>query len=81
MSLSRKSRAYLYGTVAPVLIGAASLASTEAFGACQGPGAPTTTQTKCVTAIPLPKPLQSYDISWVNPQPSPHFELSMPDNT
>jgi hypothetical protein len=80
MSLSRKSRAYLYGTVAPVLIGAASLASTEAFGACQGPGAPTTTQTKCVTAIPLPKPLQSYDISWVNPQRAEYYLADRSNN-
>jgi hypothetical protein len=35
---------------------------------CQGPGAPTTTQTKCLTAIAIPgNPLRSFDISWVNP--------------
>jgi len=34
---------------------------------CQGPGAPTTTQTKCLTAIVIPgNPLQSFDISWVD---------------
>src|SRR5438477_13032855 len=64
MAPNKKLRAYLYGSVAPVLFGAVSLASTGAFAACNGPGAPSTTQTKCVTAIRLPKPLQSYDISW-----------------
>jgi DNA-binding beta-propeller fold protein YncE len=40
---------------------------------CKGPGAPTTTQTKCLTAIALGtpsdpgKPLRSFDISWVDP--------------
>jgi hypothetical protein len=80
MSLSKKLRAYLYGTVAPVLFGAASLASTGAFAACQGPGAPTTTQTKCVTAILLPVPLQSYDISWVNPQRAEYYLADRSNN-
>src|ERR1700730_6410830 len=35
---------------------------------CQGPGAPSTTQTKCVTAIAIPGiQLKSFDISFVNP--------------
>src|ERR1700737_3115373 len=41
---------------------------------CQGPGAPTTTQTQCVTAILIPgNPLQSFDISWVNPERGEYF--------
>src|ERR1700676_2495388 len=41
---------------------------------CQGPGAPTTTQTKCVTAILIPgNPLQSFDISWVNPDRAEYY--------
>jgi hypothetical protein len=40
----------------------------SAVAQCQGPGAPTTTQTKCLTAIAIPgNPLQSFDISWVDP--------------
>ena len=35
---------------------------------CTGPGAPTTTQTQCLTAVQIPgNPLRSFDISWVNP--------------
>jgi hypothetical protein len=34
---------------------------------CQGPGAPVTTQTKCLTAIAIPgNPIRSFDISWVD---------------
>ena len=36
---------------------------------CTGPGAPTNTQTKCLTAILIPgNPLRSFDISFVNPK-------------
>lgn len=72
MSPNVKLRAYLYGSVAPILFVAMSLTSTGAVAAapapCQGPGAPTTTQTKCLTAVQIPgHPLRSFDISWVNP--------------
>jgi hypothetical protein len=52
------------------LFGAVSLATIAAAAPpCAGPGAPTTTQTQCVTAILIPgNPLQSFDISFVNPQ-------------
>jgi hypothetical protein len=44
------------------------LSGAAVAGPCGGPGAPTTTQTKCLTAIAIPgNPLTSYDISWVNP--------------
>jgi hypothetical protein len=46
------------------------LATAEAALAqpCTGPGAPTDTETKCLTAIQIPgAPLRSFDISWVNP--------------
>src|ERR1700738_4139047 len=34
---------------------------------CTGPGAPTSTQTKCLTAVQIPgNPLRSFDISFVN---------------
>src|SRR5215469_15963987 len=50
------------------LLGAASLLPASAMAAgCVG--APTTTQTKCVTAIQIPgNPMRSFDISWVNPK-------------
>jgi hypothetical protein len=41
---------------------------------CQGPGAPATTQTKCLTAIAIPgNPLVSFDISWVNPDRGEYY--------
>ena len=41
---------------------------------CTGPGAPTTTETKCLTAVPIPgNPLRSFDISWVNPNRSEYY--------
>jgi hypothetical protein len=41
---------------------------------CQGPGAPTTTQTKCLTAIQIPgNPIRSFDISWVNPDRAEYY--------
>ena len=41
---------------------------------CQGPGAPATTQTKCLTAIAIPgNPLRSFDISWVDPDHGLYF--------
>src|SRR5262245_5389311 len=39
-----------------------------------GPGAPDTAQTKCVTAISVPgNPLQSFDISWINPDRAEYY--------
>jgi hypothetical protein len=41
---------------------------------CQGPGAPATTETKCLKAIPIPgNPLESFDISWVNPDRAEYY--------
>jgi hypothetical protein len=67
-----KLSSYLYGSVA---FGAISLAATGAFAApCTGPGAPTNTQTRCLTAIDLQgAPLKSYDISWVNPDRAEYY--------
>lgn len=42
-------------------------ASATLSAQCKGAGAPTNTETRCVTAIPIgPKPLASFDISWVD---------------
>jgi hypothetical protein len=52
-----------------VFVSVLVLAAGSALAApCTGPGAPTTTQTKCLTAVQIPdNPLRSFDISWVNP--------------
>ena len=66
---------YLARPPAALAFGAAFLAvSGAAFGACTGPGAPTNTETKCLTAVQIPgAPLRSYDISWVNPQRAEYY--------
>jgi hypothetical protein len=70
-----KSLAYLSSALALVLFGSIAVSTpAAAVVACQGPGAPTTAQTKCVTAILVPgAPLQSWDISWVNPQRAEYY--------
>ena len=41
---------------------------------CTGPGAPATTETKCLTAIPIQgNPIRSFDISWVDPERGLYF--------
>jgi len=57
------------------LAGAASLSLCgAAFGACTGPGAPTNTETKCLTAVQIPGVgLRSYDISFVNPHRAEYY--------
>jgi len=43
-------------------------AVSSGFAQCTGPGAPTTTETQCLTAVQISgNPLRSFDISWVNP--------------
>jgi hypothetical protein len=75
MSANVKRRAYLYGSVAPILFVAMSLATTGAVAApCTGPGAPNNTQTKCLTAVQIPgNALRSFDISWVNPDRAEYY--------
>ncbi|TMG89798.1 MAG: hypothetical protein E6H72_11790, partial [Betaproteobacteria bacterium] len=76
MSARFSHRTSLAAIVAvPMLVGAGALATSgAAFAACTGPGAPTNTETKCMTAVIIPgKPLQSYDISWVNPYRAEYY--------
>src|SRR5215470_14209236 len=75
MSAHNKLRKHLYSSVAPALLVGMSLATTGAVAApCTGPGAPTTTQTKCLTAVTIPgNPLRSFDISWVNPDRAEYY--------
>jgi hypothetical protein len=76
-----KVRSFLLSTVAPAVLAAASMATTNpALAACQGPGTQTsqggTPQTTCLAAIPLgPNPLRSFDISWVARDLSPGWYL------
>jgi hypothetical protein len=66
---------YLSGGFGSAVLGVLSLAmSPVAIAApCTGPGAPTNTQTQCLTAIVLPFPLTSFDISFVNPERGEYF--------
>jgi hypothetical protein len=69
MTRYRKLVSYFSGTVATALLGAAAAAAP-----CTGPGAPTTTQTKCLTAITIPgNPLRSFDISWTDPKRAEYY--------
>jgi len=70
------SRTLITGILAaPALFGASLATSGAALAAgCTGPGAPTTTETKCLTAVQIPgNPLRSYDISWVNPHRAEYY--------
>jgi len=62
---------------APMLVGVAVLAtsgSALAAPPCQGPRAPTNTETQCLTAVQIPgAALRSYDISWVNPHRAEYY--------
>ena len=76
MTRYSKLLAYFSGSVATALLGAVSLvpSSPAAAAPCQGPGAPTTTETKCLTAVHVPgNPLQSFDISFVNPHRAEYY--------
>jgi len=74
MSVHNKLRKHLYSSVGPVLLAAMSFATSAVAAPCTGPGAPTTTQTKCLTAVQIPgNPLLSFDISWVNPIRSEYY--------
>lgn len=72
MSTHRNLFAYLFGAFAPALLGVVSVATAAP---CTGPGAPSNTQTQCLTAIPLPNgnQLTSFDISFVNPNRAEYY--------
>jgi len=56
------------------LFAGVSLATPALAQPCTGPGAPTTTETECLTAVQIPgNPLRSFDISWVNPNRSEYY--------
>jgi hypothetical protein len=67
--LSRSFRTSL--AVGPALMGLSAFALA---GPCTGPGAPATTETRCLTAVQIPgAALRSYDISWVNPHRAEYY--------
>ncbi len=69
--MPRDLRICLYASAAAAVL---SVANTGAFAACTGPGAPTTTQTRCLTAIQIPgNPLRTFDISWVDPDRGEYY--------
>ena len=56
-------------TSAVLLVASAALAAP-----CQGPGAPSTTQTECLTAVQIPgNPLGAFDVSWVDPDRAEYY--------
>src|SRR5207253_1002664 len=65
----------LVSVFATALFAAALLAIPgAALAACTGPGAPTNTDTRCLTAVQIPgNPLRSFDISWVNPERAEYY--------
>src|ERR1051326_1613534 len=66
------------GVVAGVVLIAS--AGSALAGPCTGPGAPTTTETKCLTAVLIPgNPLRSFDISWVNPHRGEYYLADRPN--
>jgi hypothetical protein len=71
-----KLRTRLYSSVGPVLLAAMSLATADAgWASCTfTPPLPSTTQTKCITAVLIPgNPLRSFDISWVDPDRAEYY--------
>jgi hypothetical protein len=81
MPVTRQRTARSLSCVAYVAVAGALLGLSGPFtadeamaGPCTGPGAPTTTETKCVTGIFIPgNPLRSFDISWVNPKRGEYY--------
>lgn len=60
--------------VVMTLLTGVALAAPAVAAPCTGPGAPSTTETKCLTAVQIPgNPLRSFDISWVNPNRSEYY--------
>lgn len=52
-----------------LLVGSAVLADP-----CAGPGAPTSTETECLTAVQIPgSPLGAFDVSWVDPDRAQYY--------
>lgn len=78
-----KNDSYMYATLkkyiqssalTATLFAGVSVVTPALAQPCTGPGAPTTTETECLTAVQIPgHPLRSFDISWVNPNRSEYY--------
>jgi hypothetical protein len=67
-------RKYIYASTLTTALFAGALATPALAQPCEGPGAPTTTETKCLTAVQIPgAALRSFDISWVNPSVNQYY--------
>ena len=67
------SHVKLAACLATALLGATALTPAQA-APCQGPGAPTTTQTRCLTAVAIQgNPIRTFDISWADPQRAEYY--------
>jgi hypothetical protein len=65
---------FQFAVLTATLFAGVSLATPAFAQPCTGPGAPTTTETECLTAVQIPgNPLRSFDISWVNPNRSEYY--------
>ena len=76
MSTESNLRMHLSRALVWVFFGLALLATATVAvaGPCAGPGAPLNTETKCLTAIPIPgSQLMSFDISFVNPERDEYY--------
>src|SRR5260370_14221435 len=75
MSTRSNLLGYFSGAFTPALVGIVwfAAAGTAFADPCTGPGAPSNTQTKCLTAIPIPGGLKSFDISFFNPQRNEYY--------
>ena len=76
MSAKSNLNGYRSCVLGPAVFGLASFALSviAAAAPCAGPGAPSNTQTKCLTAIPITgSQLKSYDISFFNPQRNEYY--------
>src|SRR5437867_12906310 len=81
MSTESNLRMHLSRALVWVCFGLALLATATVAvaGPCAGPGAPLYTETKCLTAIPIPgSQLMSFDISFVNPERDEYY---LPDRS
>jgi hypothetical protein len=57
-----------------VACAALGIADTARAAPCTGPGAPSNTDTRCLTAVAIPgNPLRSFDISWVDPKRAEYY--------
>lgn len=67
-------RSFQFSALMATLFAGVSLATSAVAQPCTGPGAPTTTETVCLTAVQIPgHALRSFDISWVNPNRSEYY--------